>query len=64
MHSEQPISWRRHVVFDPMDAHSQADDATLTYVMQFNADEREHQERRLQKLARSIQHLPRAQRGR
>ena len=43
MNSEQQTSWRRHMVFDPMNAHSQADDPILMYVMQFNADERERQ---------------------
>jgi hypothetical protein len=32
------------IVFDPMNAHSQGDDPSLMYVMQFNADEREWQE--------------------
>ena len=40
MNSEHQVSWHRHIVFDPMNAHSQADDPALTYVMQFNADER------------------------
>ncbi len=53
MNSDQQISWRRHMVFDPMNAHAQADDPSLTYVMQFNADARECQER--------IQRLPKAQ---
>ena len=35
----RPPSWRRHTVFDPMNAHSQADDPTLMHVMQFNSDE-------------------------
>jgi hypothetical protein len=51
MNSEHQVSWHRHIVFDPMNAHSQADDPALTYVMQFNADEREWQENRLQALA-------------
>ena len=54
MNTEQQLSWRRHITFDPMNAHSQADDPALTYVMQFNADEREYQERRSQKLAHVI----------
>jgi hypothetical protein len=44
MHSEQQTSWRRHIVFDPMNAHSQGDDPSLVYVMQFNTDEREWRE--------------------
>ena len=44
MNREPQISWRRHIVFDPMNAHSQADDPALMYVMQFNADERECQD--------------------
>ena len=40
MDREPQIFWRRHIVFDPMNAHSQADDPALMYVMQFNADER------------------------
>ena len=36
MNSEPQISWRRHIVFDPMNVHSQADDPALMY-----ADERE-----------------------
>ncbi|MFL6606202.1 MAG: hypothetical protein ACJ8R9_33430 [Steroidobacteraceae bacterium] len=47
MSSEQQASWRRHIAFDPMNAHSQGDDPTLMYVMQFNADEREWWERSL-----------------
>ena len=54
MSSEQPTSWRRHIAFDPMNAHSQADDPALTHVMQFNADEREWQEKRLQELALGV----------
>lgn len=34
-----------------MNAHSQADDPALVHVMQFNADERDSQEKLLQKLA-------------
>jgi hypothetical protein len=45
MNSEQQAFWRRHIVFDPMNAHSQGDDPNLMCVMQFNADEREWQER-------------------
>jgi hypothetical protein len=56
MSSEQHISWRRHMVFDSMNAHSQADDPALTYVMQFNADERQCQQGRSR-----IQHLLPAQ---
>jgi len=41
MNSEQQTSWRRHIAFDPMNAHSQGDDPNLMYVVQFNADERE-----------------------
>ena len=44
MNREPQISWRRHIVFDTMNAHSQADDPALMYVMQFNADEREGQD--------------------
>ena len=44
MNREPQISWRRHIVFDTMNAHSQADDPALMYVMQFNADEREFQD--------------------
>jgi hypothetical protein len=51
MNSEQQISWRRHMVFDPMNAHSQADAPALTHVMQFNADERQCQERRIEKIS-------------
>ena len=54
MNTEQQLSWHRHIAFDPMNAHSQADDPTLTYVMQFNADERERQERLSQKLAHVV----------
>jgi hypothetical protein len=50
MNSENPLSWRRHIVFDPMNTHSQADDPALAYVIQFNADERECQQSRLLKL--------------
>ena len=31
MNSEQKTSWRRHMVFDPITAHSQADDPALTF---------------------------------
>ena len=54
MNSEQQFSWHRHIAFDPMNAHSQADDPALTHVMQFNADEREYQERRSRELAHAI----------
>ncbi len=62
MNSDQQIFWRRHAVFGPMNAHSQADDPTLVYVMRFNADESECQERRVWKQhIERIQDLPRAQ---
>jgi hypothetical protein len=51
MNSEQQLSWRRHMAFDPMNAHSQADDPALVYVAQFNADERAWQKMCFQKLA-------------
>jgi hypothetical protein len=54
MDSETRISWQRNTIFDPMTAHSQADDPALAHVVQFNADEREHQERLFQKLARAV----------
>ena len=54
MNSEHLFCWHRHVVFDPMNAHSQADDPALVYVMQFNADERTCQEKREQKLADGV----------
>ena len=74
MNSEQQTSWRRHIAFDPMNAHSQGDDPNLMYVVQFNADERQWQEAKaaaavkkqspvpkLQQHMEWIQHLPRAQ---
>ena len=56
MNSEQQFSWRRYMGFDPMNVHSQADDPALTYVLQFNADER-----RCQEALSRIQHLPGSQ---
>ena len=41
MNSDHQFSWRRHIAFDSMNAHSQADDPALAHVMQFNTDERE-----------------------
>ena len=49
MNHEQQIPWRRYTALDPMNAHSQADDPTLMYVMQFNSDENECQQRRRSK---------------
>ncbi len=40
-----------------MNAHSQGDDPALTHVMQFNADEREYQERHLRKLVQLAETL-------
>lgn len=47
MNSDQQINWRRHIMFDPMNAHSQADDPSLMHVVQFNADAREFRRRHL-----------------
>lgn len=55
MNSEQQFYLRRHIVFDPMNAHSQADDPSLLYVMRFNAEERESQEMHIQRLPKAQQ---------
>jgi hypothetical protein len=61
MNSDLQFPWRRHTVFDPMNAHSQGDAPALMYVMQFNTDEREHRERSIRKQQmKRIQNLPSA----
>ena len=52
-HSEEAVSicrarkafWRRQTAFDAVNAHSQAGEPPLCFVMEFNAAEREWQDR-------------------
>lgn len=72
MNHAQQTSYSRHLVFDDMNAHSQADQPPLLYVTQFNAAEREWGISQIevtkalavsQQQIEHIQHLPRAPRS-
>ena len=54
---ERQVFPRRQRAFDAMDAHSQADEPPLSFVMEFNADEREWREgrARLDKMLEDIE---------
>ncbi len=62
---ERQVFPRRQRAFDAWDAHSQAEEPPLSFVMEFNADEREWQEgqARLKKMLEDIEKVL-AQQGR